>query len=597
MVIYFVGLRRHGVQDGEGGHAQARRVGRRSRARSATPTPSPTWGSRSSSRSTGSCPRPPVEVTQGRQAGSGCIKSEKRQHVGQLRARRPFEPSTEVGIRSDLQEDLYIVFAGSVDGTEEAVYRFTINPLVWWVWIGGVVLVVGGLVTMWPGGGTVLRGPPPRPGRLRGRAGGQWREGRSAPSGPRDSPAAVPGDGRRSAGGGGRGVRRAPGPRRRAARGAGCDRHPAGPERGRPAAGRHPPADNERVRQADRAPAAVHLRLHPRRLHLPHHRLHLHLFARAAPGGPGALAGRQERAADRRRVRGQVRREGADGSEAGGIQPWGYLLPGVAITLGAAILAVVIGRRERVRSVALAAAPGSEGGGGAPPVAATPEEARAAARGAGRGGRLDGDPGGACRGVGSCRPVDRPPAVGAAGRARAPSGRAARSGGDASGRGPHRAQGDRVRPCHGQALRRRLRGAQGPVHDGCPRGAQGRIGGGIGRRRGDDRRSRTQPSLRSHLDAIRRSRVPGLRPPAGAGRRVLLLLRLPARAPRPVRAVRGRAAARQPLLRVLAVQHPEAASRVCSRASRSSGFARPTPIQAEAIPAGARRAGTSSPAP
>ncbi|MGE5686646.1 MAG: cytochrome c-type biogenesis protein CcmH, partial [Gemmatimonadota bacterium] len=40
-----------------------------------------------------------------------------------------------------------------------------------------------------------------------------------------------------------------------------------------------------------------------------------------------------------------------------GFNLWGYLLPGVAITLGAAILAVVIGRRERVRSVALAAAP------------------------------------------------------------------------------------------------------------------------------------------------------------------------------------------------------------------------------------------------
>ncbi len=70
--------------------------------------------------------------------------------------RPTFEPSTEVGIRSDLQEDLYIVFAGSVEGTEEAVYRFTINPLVWWVWFGGVVLVFGGIVTMWPGGGPTV---------------------------------------------------------------------------------------------------------------------------------------------------------------------------------------------------------------------------------------------------------------------------------------------------------------------------------------------------------------------------------------------------------------------------------------------------------
>ena len=71
--------------------------------------------------------------------------------------RRPtFEPSTEVGIRSNLQEDVYITYAGSVGGTEEAVYRLTINPLVWWVWFGGFVLAFGGLVTMWPGGGAVI---------------------------------------------------------------------------------------------------------------------------------------------------------------------------------------------------------------------------------------------------------------------------------------------------------------------------------------------------------------------------------------------------------------------------------------------------------
>jgi cytochrome c-type biogenesis protein CcmF len=92
----------------------------------------------------------------------GVMKSEKRQHFtctvnmspcpAQLR-RQSFEPSTEAGIRSDLREDLYIVFAGSVAGTEEAVYRFTLNPLVWWVWYGGVILVVGGVVVMWPGTG------------------------------------------------------------------------------------------------------------------------------------------------------------------------------------------------------------------------------------------------------------------------------------------------------------------------------------------------------------------------------------------------------------------------------------------------------------
>ena len=85
----------------------------------------------------------------------GVINSEKRQHFSEPAPgvrQKSFEPSTEVGIRSNLEEDLYIVYAGSVAGTEEAVYRFTINPLVLWVWLGGLVLVTGGLITMWPGG-------------------------------------------------------------------------------------------------------------------------------------------------------------------------------------------------------------------------------------------------------------------------------------------------------------------------------------------------------------------------------------------------------------------------------------------------------------
>ena len=90
----------------------------------------------------------------------GVMSSEKRQHFTCAVPTRPcpdqmrqksFEPSTEAGIRSNLQEDIYIVYAGSVEGTEEAVYRFTINPLVWWLWYGGFVLVVGGVITLWPG--------------------------------------------------------------------------------------------------------------------------------------------------------------------------------------------------------------------------------------------------------------------------------------------------------------------------------------------------------------------------------------------------------------------------------------------------------------
>jgi cytochrome c-type biogenesis protein CcmF len=82
----------------------------------------------------------------------GVLTSEKRQHVDSF-GRPSFEPSTEAAIQSDLRQDIYVVYAGSVNGTEEAVYKFTLNPLVVWVWLGGFILVFGGVVTLWPGGG------------------------------------------------------------------------------------------------------------------------------------------------------------------------------------------------------------------------------------------------------------------------------------------------------------------------------------------------------------------------------------------------------------------------------------------------------------
>ncbi|MDB4899824.1 MAG: cytochrome c assembly protein, partial [Gemmatimonadetes bacterium] len=59
-----------------------------------------------------------------------------------------FEPSTEVGIRTSAKMDLYVVLAGVRDETAEL--RISFNPLVVWVWIGGMVMAIGGLIVMWP---------------------------------------------------------------------------------------------------------------------------------------------------------------------------------------------------------------------------------------------------------------------------------------------------------------------------------------------------------------------------------------------------------------------------------------------------------------
>ena len=77
----------------------------------------------------------------------GIVTSEKRQHFDSNKQPQ-FEPSTEVGIRSSAKMDLYVVLAGVRDDTAEL--RISFNPLVIWVWIGGLVMALGGLIVMWP---------------------------------------------------------------------------------------------------------------------------------------------------------------------------------------------------------------------------------------------------------------------------------------------------------------------------------------------------------------------------------------------------------------------------------------------------------------
>jgi len=56
---------------------------------------------------------------------------------------------TEVAIRSNLKEDLYVILA-SLDEDGLAAFEIVINPLVSWIWIGGGVLLAGTAVAAWP---------------------------------------------------------------------------------------------------------------------------------------------------------------------------------------------------------------------------------------------------------------------------------------------------------------------------------------------------------------------------------------------------------------------------------------------------------------
>jgi cytochrome c-type biogenesis protein CcmF len=56
---------------------------------------------------------------------------------------------SEVALRSNLKEDLYVVLA-SMESDGLAAFQVLINPMVVWLWIGGVVLLAGTLVAAWP---------------------------------------------------------------------------------------------------------------------------------------------------------------------------------------------------------------------------------------------------------------------------------------------------------------------------------------------------------------------------------------------------------------------------------------------------------------
>jgi cytochrome c-type biogenesis protein CcmF len=66
------------------------------------------------------------------------------------------ENGTMVAIYSTLKEDLYVVYAGQSPDTQLPVIHAFLNPLVKWIWFGGVVVVFGTLVALLPNRRAVL---------------------------------------------------------------------------------------------------------------------------------------------------------------------------------------------------------------------------------------------------------------------------------------------------------------------------------------------------------------------------------------------------------------------------------------------------------
>jgi cytochrome c-type biogenesis protein CcmF len=86
--------------------------------------------------------------------------------IGTLKPERRFfktgdqQSTTTVALHSTPKEDLYVIFAGmSNDGTKYQINAF-VNPLVFWVWFGSGILVLGTLVTLLPDRKGAVVAPP-----------------------------------------------------------------------------------------------------------------------------------------------------------------------------------------------------------------------------------------------------------------------------------------------------------------------------------------------------------------------------------------------------------------------------------------------------
>jgi cytochrome c-type biogenesis protein CcmF len=72
------------------------------------------------------------------------LKPEKRFY------KKPKQPTTEVANRSTLREDLYVVLGSYDQKTELVTILAYVNPLVVWIWLGGLILALGTAVAVWP---------------------------------------------------------------------------------------------------------------------------------------------------------------------------------------------------------------------------------------------------------------------------------------------------------------------------------------------------------------------------------------------------------------------------------------------------------------
>ncbi|MFW2331708.1 MAG: cytochrome c-type biogenesis CcmF C-terminal domain-containing protein, partial [Nitrospinota bacterium] len=80
----------------------------------------------------------------------GYMRPEIKIHFkNSLSGERSSQYTSEVSIRNSYKEDLYLILS-SYNDDESGTFKVLINPLVKWIWLGGVVMTIGGLIALIP---------------------------------------------------------------------------------------------------------------------------------------------------------------------------------------------------------------------------------------------------------------------------------------------------------------------------------------------------------------------------------------------------------------------------------------------------------------
>ncbi len=97
------------------------------------------------------------DVADGRNVARAVLSVSKNgKDLGELYPRRDFyydsqQPMTIPGVRSTIEDDLYVILVNWEQiSSQGATFKVFHNPLINWLWIGGILLVIGSLIAAWP---------------------------------------------------------------------------------------------------------------------------------------------------------------------------------------------------------------------------------------------------------------------------------------------------------------------------------------------------------------------------------------------------------------------------------------------------------------